>query len=674
MTATRLLAAAVVLSASSAWADTTFTITITNNSSRTWTQGVLAILPESSSPNALLNVGGVPVGGDQLDTQSYVHTTCDPRGEDDGNAATLIARWDPLTDGVNAHIVPSLAPAGSATVTFTANPGDVLSFVARVSGSTDDAVMMHAVGAPSDTTIDLFDGDGLPVPAVLFNIGGYDVASTNAASGTASDCSGSCPWSSATCFVAYGNGTTGGTAGGAQATPFDFDTPAWTVVEAGYTPDGISVGNAHPSAGLEIVVMMEGSTWYGSPVTPGTGKSAVYANNGTKRAEFLPATGRDIMGIPLITAVGGVAGYVVAEFLGSGEGGSVYALRGQSTDSTDARWIMSPMDWPGLWNQGSSAADLFDDSTQEIVVPSWGGVVNVVNPVDGSIYGSYDTFAAHDETLYGHPAIGDVASATGPEIVLVGNRHGTVIVLDPTNSSLSLVYASTPQASGYVLGGGAAIGNIDSDPALEIVVAFKERSGHGYVQAFDIQNDGSGTCEYQWDAPTAGGGYFWTSPAIGDIDGDGDNEIVVQNNDSVVSVLTTNGVTATPGTCVNGAFLVTAYQVSVGGGSWWTPALGNLHSSGGREIVAASYDTLEILYYANGRLNVAHRAVDATATFYPSAAIEPGSSSTSQPSGRIYVSGWINGAIYRFNTPNTAPVPAGWFTVMGSNARTGLAQ
>lgn len=673
MTAARVLAAAVVLSASSAWADTTFTITITNNSSQTWTDGVLAILPEASSPNALLSVGGVPISGDQFDTQAYVHSTCDPRGEDDGNAATLIARWDPLTSGVNAHIVSSLGPGADATVTFTANPGDVLSFVARVSGATDDAVMMHAVGDTSDTTIDLFDGDGLPVPAVLFNIGGYDVESASSGSGTGPACSGaSCPWSSATCFVAYGNGTTGGTAGGAQATPFNFDAPFWTVVQDSYTPDGIAVGQAHPAAGEEIVVMMEGSTWYGDPITAGTGKVVVLRDNGMVRGEFLPATGRDIMGIPLITTVAGAAGYVVGEFLSSADGGAVYALRGQDGTPADARWIMSPMDWPGAWNMGASAANLFGGSAQELVIPSWGGIVNVVNPVNGSIYGTYDTFTAHDETLYGHAAIGDVASATGPEIVLVGGRHGRVIVLDPTNSSLTLVYASNVQASGYALGSGAAIGNIDGDAALEIVVAYKERSGHGYVQAFDIQNDGSGTCEYQWDAPTAGGGYFWTSPVIGDIDGDGDNEIVVQNNDSVVSVLTTSGVTPTPGTCQNGAFLVQAYQIGVGGGSWWTPALANLYGDDGVEIVAASYDTLEILYYANGRLNVAHRAVDASATFYPSAAIQR------RPSGagaaaRIYVSGWINGLIYRFNTPSSAPLPTSWSTFMGNNARTGLA-
>src|SRR5690606_7183267 len=136
-----------------------------------------------------------------------------------------------------------------------------LAYVAAVTG--DDAVMMHAVGDPTDTTVDLFDAAGLPLPRVLFDIGGYDVnsATTN---GTSSDCASVCPPPSSGCFVAVGNGTIGAQAGGDEVAPHNFQQTGWSLSFASYTPDALAVGDVHPAPGDELVVLSEGSTWYGS--------------------------------------------------------------------------------------------------------------------------------------------------------------------------------------------------------------------------------------------------------------------------------------------------------------------------------------------------------------------------------------------------------------------------
>ncbi|MBT3220043.1 MAG: hypothetical protein HN348_13215, partial [Proteobacteria bacterium] len=169
-----------LLTGNSAWADpVSFNVTITNSSSSSWTEGVVAILPEGGT-DVLIELGPTPVTPDQYYTYQFIHSQCDPNGEDDGDASLLISRWSTLTEEVNAYVVPALNVGEDAAVTIEANPGDVMSFVARVRASQDDGVMMHTVGDTSDSSLALFDGGGAPLQSLQFDIVGIDVRSKGA--------------------------------------------------------------------------------------------------------------------------------------------------------------------------------------------------------------------------------------------------------------------------------------------------------------------------------------------------------------------------------------------------------------------------------------------------------------------------------------------------------------
>ncbi len=219
-----------------------FTLDITNNSTFDWTEGVAAVMDEASNPNSLMPIGDTPTSGDLYDTFRYIDSSCDRGQEDDGDADKLIRRWGPLTEDVNAWVVPALAPGDTTTVHITAYPGEVLSFVARVDPSGDDMVMMHAIGDPLDTTIDLFNHVDLPLFNVRFDIKGYDPNTTNPDDGDASSCSPDCPATGNNCYVALGNGNTGAEAGGSQTPPDEPDFglfPGWSLSPTGWYANGV---------------------------------------------------------------------------------------------------------------------------------------------------------------------------------------------------------------------------------------------------------------------------------------------------------------------------------------------------------------------------------------------------------------------------------------------------
>ncbi len=444
-------------------------------------------------------------------------------------------------------------------------------------------------------------------------------------------------------------------------------TPSWTRVETGYTTDTIALGDVSSAPGDELVVMTQGSTWYGDPPTQGTGKVVVLRTNGALLNEFFPPAQRDIMGLPLIMQLDtGEHEYLMGEFVSPTEMGAVYANRGSSTTPNESVWIHTPRAWPGYWNMGPSAGNVVAGGGDEVVVADWNGIIQALDRRNGSPMATYDAFAAHGENLYGHVAIASVDNDAGNEIVVVGASTGQVIVLRAeTDGTMTLLFASDPvPGGGFARGSGPAIGDIDGDGTPEIVVTTTGASP--MVRAFDIVNNAAGPCKYQWTP--AGSDFYWTSPVIGDVDGDGVSEVVVQDTAGRVHVMTTQGVTPSATGCVAGNYDVQAYQIGgIGGGSWFTPVVANLTGSPGLEIVVATYTTLEVVEVtAAGTAQAAYRAFEPTATFYPSAIVVPNGGGAA-----LYVSGWQNGSVYRYDLSGTAP-GGDWHSFMHNNRRTGL--
>ncbi|MEO6951900.1 MAG: FG-GAP-like repeat-containing protein [Polyangia bacterium] len=666
---------------------TQFVVTVKNTTSTAWSAGLMSLSP-------LITVGEVP-SSSAPEYAAYAFATgscfisdgyCTTGSCEDGQPGVLAQRRG-LTLGTDAWLVPALAAGQSASVAIdvavatSLSPQPHLSYLARA-GTTDDFVAMHRVG---DTDLlssgALFDSAGMPVANVAFEIGGYDANANNASDGSSGACAPTCGTSAPGCYVAPGNVSTGGTLFAQPADPV-LDNP-WTYAAGGnYTTDGLALGPVSGAdSGNALVVVENGYGWNSATWDmSATGQAVVLsslASSAPSSYGWSPSSaGAELMGFPTIenltsTAVPatGAGQFIVQEFvaLSPGPGASVHA---RNSDSSDAMWTSTGYGYPGFWNMGASTGDVRTDASNpgdEVIIPTWTGDLAVLKHDTAETLNSYSLFSqASGDNLYGHVAIGDVLGTGSNQIVAYGAATGAVYVMSApaAGGDLLTAWTSTPPSGLYAFASGPAVADLDHDGHNEIIVV---SAADNRVYAYD-PTYGTG-CKYQWTIPGADT-FASTSPVVGDVDGDGDNEVVVFANNAQLSVL---GVPAAPTdhiTCATGT-PEWSYTVGTGGPAWFTPALADLTGSGALDIVVASYTTLEVVDASLEQ--VAFRFSDPTASFYPSAVVEARTGAdTTSPAAAIYASGWGNGKVYRLTTPSTSPVPGtDWPTFMGNNARTG---
>lgn len=222
----------------------------------------------------------------------------------------------------------------------------------------------------------------------------------------------------------------------------------------------------------------------------------------------------------------------------------------------------------------SAIANLDSDPYSEIVISTFRKVY-VFNGEDGSI--KWDKAI---NTGFGAPTIADVDNDGQYEIIatsadspynscynIYSDCYNAVYVLD-SNGNIEW-----SQIVDYGIYNSAAVANLDSDANLEIVVTtndgpdfhdYRNTSiGKGSVYVFD-----GDTGSQQWRFQV--GAKMFSSPAIADIDGDGEIEIVVGAYDGLVHVLDQSG-------NQEWTFNVGSYIVG-------SPALGDLDGDGALEI------------------------------------------------------------------------------------------
>ncbi|MDB4971169.1 MAG: hypothetical protein JWN44_6858 [Myxococcales bacterium] len=656
----------------------TFVVTIKNTSTAYMAQGVLTLSP-------LISVGPSPNRGTpQWATYEYSRNDCnDPDSNCAaganftcwfGNSQTLVNRWG-LTPNVNAWIPqpPSnlfgytvFAPGDSATITFNASPGQTLSYITKAgdfSTYIDEIVMMHAPGSAGTLGVPLFDAAGNPLSNIAFELGGYDVSSTSPTDGTSPQCANFCPATGnpTGCYVALGSPATGALLPAQPATG-TFTNPWTYVAAAGYTTDGLALGNLASATGNELVVSQEGAGAMTNPM--GFGRAVVL--NGSTGAALSTfnntVVNHDFLGFPMIENVAAttLSQYFVSEFAQAtpAPGAAVYARNGDSTSFKTS----TNYGFPGMWNMGPSAGDVRSDQTgNEVVIADYNGDIQVLKNNTFAPLNAYNLFAQNSDHIYGHAAIGNVHSTAGNEIVVAGANTGKIYVFSApltTGAALTLLYTSAaPLNGGVAFGSGPAIGDIDGDGVAEVVMA----TGGGKAGVYAYNPNGAATCKYKWSTP-GGADYSWTSPVIADVDGDGRKEVIVFSSNSVLSVLK-----ATAGAgCVESQVAWT-YTVGTGGPAWFTPVVANLVGSSALDIVVANYTTLEVVDFAQKGPPL--RFTDTSAQFYPTAVVEAGANNA--PGASLYVSGWSNGKVYKLQTPTGFPVAADWPTFMGGNTRTG---
>jgi subtilisin family serine protease len=182
-----------------------------------------------------------------------------------------------------------------------------------------------------------------------------------------------------------------------------------------------------------------------------------------------------------------------------------------------------------------TTANLDADSDLEMVVGTIAGKVYVVDE-DGTVKTGWPKTMAKPY-IYGAPAVGNIDADSDPEIVVT--TYGTLatggsIVAYNTDGT---VVTGWPKSLGSMRGG-ATLANMDSDSELEIIV-----NSTSSASAVTSVYNGNGTAVTGWPY-TYPVNNIQSTPAVGDVDNDGDLEVVTEKYCDI-NVFNSNGTVMT---------------------------------------------------------------------------------------------------------------------------------
>jgi hypothetical protein len=194
----------------------------------------------------------------------------------------------------------------------------------------------------------------------------------------------------------------------------------------------------------------------------------------------------------------------------------------------------------------------------------------------------------------GWPILTDMAvSSTGPKIVdfdgdqemevTVGSGNLFVVHGDGTeyiDGDSTAITLGVFSSLGNRFWSSPAIADLDDDGTLDIVACAWEGDATGDEKSYIW--DAEGTLRSGW--PKTIGSYPWSSPALGDIDGDGDVEIVIVGGNAKIYAWRANGVEIRDGDsnpATDGVFFVMNGNYTYG-----SPALADMDNDADLEIIA----------------------------------------------------------------------------------------
>ena len=292
-------------------------------------------------------------------------------------------------------------------------------------------------------------------------------------------------------------------------------------------PDEVALADVDGDGSKEIAVIMNGGV-YVDDIAFENGSVTLLNGDGSERWSF--ETGADFNGYPGVADLDGDGHDEIAACETAAEG-MCYLLDGDGS----VVWQAGPYFWPSLWTMGPEIADLDGDGSTEVVIPSFGGLVAVLDGATGQTKWEYDAWDADGELFYGGAAIGNIDGDSAQEIVLFGWQQGKVLAIDGATGNRDMVSDAL-----YDLHGNAAFGNtpvladLDADGRKDIVT-----TAFGWTEnaaTFALDGDGN----VLWRTETAGQ-LVWVGPSVEDTDTDGTPEVFVQDAAGALCRLEQNG-------------------------------------------------------------------------------------------------------------------------------------
>ena len=197
-----------------------------------------------------------------------------------------------------------------------------------------------------------------------------------------------------------------------------------------------------------------------------------------------------------------------------------------------------------------------------------------------------------------HLAVGDVDGDQDLEIILASDEvyawnHDASELIDGDNNSQTT--GPLTGVDGQFEPAGVVLAELDGEPGLEIIVSERLNAHEIHVYHSD------GTLMEGWPRSLQSS-YNWATPSVGDVDGDGDNEIVVNDTAGRTFVWHHDGTELRDGDddpATDGVFLD-----RVEGWGYSSPALFDLDGDGGVEIIFGTKywnsDNALLAYRADG--------------------------------------------------------------------------
>ena len=176
--------------------------------------------------------------------------------------------------------------------------------------------------------------------------------------------------------------------------------------------------------------------------------------------------------------------------------------------------------WPvtnNHWGPFISPAlgDIDNDHKLEVITGSWDYYVYAWNDDGSPVTGNWPVFIG-DVITYQSPQIGDLDGDGTLEIVQIGNNNGHIYIIDNLGT---IIREILPDQEG--IGYTPALGDIDIDGDLEIFYRI-----HGYnYSLYGIHHDGS-SLEGDWPVDLRCSGDIRSTVLIGDVNNDHDSDLI----------------------------------------------------------------------------------------------------------------------------------------------------